>query len=114
VNRLSPEIPTSAFGALATTVPWASRTTMLRSRSAERPTSSRSSTVPPTSMRCWPPSRASIAEVSHGVTKSIAIGPEPSCHHTTPQLTIAASATAPLPISNLRTSGEPWDATCGR
>ena len=64
------------------TVPCASRTTMSRKRSAERPTSSRSSTVPPTSTRCWPPSFSSIAEVSHGVTKSIATGPVESCHQT--------------------------------
>ena len=29
---------------------------------------------------------------------SIAIGPEPSCHHTMPQLTTAAKATTPVPI----------------
>ena len=51
VSRLTPLTPTSAFGALAMTVPCASRTTMSRRRSAERPTSSRSSTVPPTSTR---------------------------------------------------------------
>ena len=49
VNRPEPETPTSAFGALATTVPSASRTTMSRMRSAVRPLASRSSCVPPTS-----------------------------------------------------------------
>ena len=44
-------MPTSAFGADATTAPLASRTTMSRSRNAVRPLSSRSSCVPPTWMR---------------------------------------------------------------
>ena len=48
ISRLLPESPTSAFGALATTVPSASRTTMSRSRSDVRPFASRSSCVPPT------------------------------------------------------------------
>ena len=43
------EMPTSALGALATTVPSGSRTTMSRMRSAVRPPASRSSWVPPTS-----------------------------------------------------------------
>jgi hypothetical protein len=43
VNRPVPEMPTSAFGALATTVPSASRTTMSRMRSDVRPLASRSS-----------------------------------------------------------------------
>jgi hypothetical protein len=43
VNRPVPETPTSAFGALATMVPSASRTTMSRMRSAVRPLASRSS-----------------------------------------------------------------------
>ena len=98
VRRLMSLTPTSAFGALATTVPCASRTTISRRRSAERPTSSRSSRVPPTSTLCLPPSLSSIAEVSQGVTKSIAIGPEESCHQMTPLLTTAANATAPPPI----------------
>ena len=48
VSRPAPDMPTSAFGALATTVPSASRTTMSRKRSDVRPFSSRSIWVPPT------------------------------------------------------------------
>ena len=114
LRKLNEETPTSALGALAITVPCASRTTTLRKRSAERPASSYSSTVPPTSTRCWPPSFCSIAEVSHGVTKSIATGPVESCHQITPQLTIAAKTTAPVPISSLRANGERCAATRGR
>ena len=51
VSKPRLEIPTSALGADATTVPSGSRTTMSRSRSAARPSSVRSSCVPPTSMR---------------------------------------------------------------
>jgi hypothetical protein len=46
-----PEKLTSAFGALATISPCASRTTMSRMRSAVRPLASRSSCVPPTATR---------------------------------------------------------------
>ena len=50
VSRAEPEMPTSAFGALATTVPSASRTTMSRMRSDVRALlASRSSWVPPIS-----------------------------------------------------------------
>ena len=42
-----PEMPISAFGALATTTPSASRTTMSRMRTEVRPCSSRSICVPP-------------------------------------------------------------------
>ena len=50
LNRLALESPTSAFGALAISAPSRSRTLMSRMRMAARPCSSRSSTVPPTSI----------------------------------------------------------------
>ena len=65
-----PETRTSAFGALATTVPSASRTTMSRMRTAVPPFSVRSIWVPPTSTWWLLPKFSSIAEASHGVTTS--------------------------------------------
>ena len=76
-----PEMPTSAFGALATTVPSASRTTMSRKRREVRPFSSRSICVPPTVTVCLPPKFFSIAAFSHGVAMSSSIGPLASRHH---------------------------------
>ncbi len=75
LNRLALENPTSALGALAISVPSRSRTLMSRMRMAARPCSSRSSTVPPTSMRNWLPTFSAIAAVSHGVMISREIGP---------------------------------------
>ena len=74
-------MPTSAFGALATTVPSASRTTMSRKRNEVRPFSSRSICVPPTVTVCLPPKFFSIAAFSHGVAMSSSIGPLASRHH---------------------------------
>ena len=50
LNRLALDSPTSAFGALPISAPSRSRTLMSRMRMAARPCSSRSSTVPPTSI----------------------------------------------------------------
>ena len=81
-----PESPTSAFGALATMVPSASRTTTLSRRSEVRPFSSRSICVPPTVTVCLPPKFSSMAAFSQGVATSSSIGPCASRHHsvTTP------------------------------
>ena len=81
VSRLVPEMPTSAFGALATMVPSASRTTMSRKRNDVRPFSSRSIWVPPTDTVCLPPKFCSIAAFSHGVATSSSIGPLERRHH---------------------------------
>ncbi len=85
-NRPMPESPTSAFGALATMVPSASRTTTLSRRSEVRPFSSRSICVPPTVTVCLPPKFSSMAAFSQGVATSSSIGPCASRHHsvTTP------------------------------
>ncbi len=70
LSRLMPETRTSALGALATTVPSGSRTTMSRMRTAAPPFSVRSICVPPTSTRCSLPKFSSMAEASHGVATS--------------------------------------------
>ena len=87
-----PDTPTSALGALATTTPWASRTTMSRTRSAVRPLASRSSCAPPTLTRWWLPKFSSMAAASHGVATSKSIGPLPRRHHSA---TNPISATQP-------------------
>ena len=106
VNRPQPDTPTSAFGALATTVPSASRTTMSRMRSDTRPLASRSSWVPP-STTSWPPPRFSlIAAVSHGVATSSSIGPLDRRHHSA---TIASRTRPPSvapPSTSLRRRGQ--------
>ena len=84
LNRLALESPTSAFGALAISVPSRSRTLMSRMRMAARPCSSRSSTVPPTSIWNWLPMFSAIAAVSHGVMMSREIGPRDRRHHNAP------------------------------
>ncbi len=100
VNRPEPEMPTSAFGALATTVPSASRTTMSRMRSDVRPLASRSSWVPPSSTS-WPPPKFSlIAAVSHGVAISSSIGPLDRRH----QSATIASKTRPPSVPPTRAS----------
>ena len=80
LRRLSAETCTSAFGALATTAPSASRTTMSRIRTAVPPFSVRSIWVPPTSTWSRLPKFSSMAEASHGVKASICIGPLSSRH----------------------------------
>ena len=101
-NRLSPETRTSAFGALATTVPSASRTTMSRMRTAVPPSSVRSICVPPTSTRRPLPKFSSMAEASHGVTTSSWMGPLDSLHHKPRQATATTAATAPAPMAARR------------
>ena len=96
-NSAVPDRPTSALGALATTAPSASRTTMSRSRKVGRPFSSRSIWVPPTST-VWPrPKFCSIAAFSHGVAMSTSIGPCANRHHSpaAPSTTSTAAAVAP-------------------
>ncbi len=88
VSKPRPEIPTSALGALATTVPSASRTTMSRSRSEVRPVSSRSICVPPTTTVFLPPKFSSIAAFSQGVAISSSIGPLDSRHHRPSDMTV--------------------------
>ena len=85
LNRLKPETWISAFGALATTVPSGSRTTISRTRTAAPPFSVRSNWVPPTSTRSRLPKFSSIADTSHGVKTSSWIGPLESRHHRPPQ-----------------------------
>ncbi len=105
VIRPVPETPTSAFGALATIVPSASRTTMSRMRNAVRPLASRSSWVPPTSTS-WPPPKFSlIAAVSHGVARSSSIGPLDRRHHKADIATSTTPPSAPLTMANLRMRG---------
>ncbi len=109
------EIPTSALGADATTVPSGSRTMISRNRSAARPSSVRSSCVPPTSMRCPPPSRSSTAAVSQGVTMSTESGPLPSRHHNAPAARLARPVTTPAPIAKARRRRQrPADARAPR
>ena len=81
LNRLKPETWISAFGALATTVPSGSRTTISRTRTAAPPFSVRSIWVPPTSTRSRLPKFSSIADTSQGVKTSSWIGPLESRHH---------------------------------
>ena len=97
LNRAVPESPTSALGALATTVPSASRTTMSRSRKVGRPFSSRSIWVPPTSTVWPPPKFCSIAFFSHGVATSTSIGPCASRHHRPAAPSTASTAAAVAP-----------------
>ena len=97
LSRLSPETCTSAFGALATIVPSASRTTMSRMRTAVPPLSVRSICVPPTSTRRPLPKFSSIAEASQGVTTSSWIGPLDNLHHKARQAMTIAPATAAAP-----------------
>ncbi len=94
LNRLLPDTRTSAFGALATIVPSASRTTMSRSRTAVPPLSVRSIWVPPTSTWRLLPKFSSIAAASQGVTMSSWIGPLASRHHSAkiPSITTPPSA----------------------
>ena len=101
-NRLSPETRTSAFGALATTVPSVSRTTMSRMRTAVPPSSVRSICVPPTSTRRPLPKFSSMAEASHGVTTSSWMGPLDSLHHKPRQATATTAATAPATMAARR------------
>ena len=94
-SRLMPERPISAFGALATTVPSASRTTMSRRRNEVWPVSSRSIWVPPT-MTVWlAPKFSAMAAFSHGVAMSISIGPLESRHHRPRQPSTATARTLP-------------------
>ena len=105
-RRLTPEMPTSAFGALATMVPSASRTTMSRMRSDVRPFfASRSSWVPPISTSCPAPKFSLIAAVSHGVAISSSIGPLESRHHSANSASITAPPSVPLTSANLRSRG---------
>ena len=105
VSRPVPETPTSAFGALATTVPSASRTTMSRMRSDVRPFASRSIWVPPISTS-WPaPKFSLIAAVSHGVAISSSIGPLESRHHRATIATSTRPQSEPLMRTNLRRRG---------
>ena len=105
VKSPMPEMPTSAFGALATMLPSASRTTMSRMRSDVCPLASRSSWVPPISTSCPPPRFCLIATVSQGVATSSSIGPLDSRHHNAPTAS-AASPPSPPPIrASLRTLG---------
>ncbi len=109
-----PEMPTSAFGALATTVPSASRTTMSVMRSEVRPCSSRSICVPPTETVRVPPKLSSIAALSHGVTSGISIGPLESRHHnSTVAVTIRAKPSV-VPQKICRTSGRRAKRTSSR
>ena len=108
-RRLIPETRTSAFGALATTVPSASRTTMSRIRTAVPPFSVRSICVPPTST-WWPlPKFSSMAEASHGVITSSWIGPLVSRHHSARHPTMMTAAKAPSPIA-VRRNNVAWRA----
>ena len=105
VNRPVPETPTSAFGALATMVPSASRTTMSRMRSDVRPFASRSICVPPISTS-WPaPKFSLIAAVSHGVAMSSSIGPLESRHQSATIATRTRPQSEPPMTTNLRTRG---------
>ena len=101
VSRPRPERPTSAFGAVATTVPSASRTTMSRKRKDVRPFSSRSIWVPPTTTVCLPPKFFSIAAFNHGVAISSSIGPLVRRHHR-PAMATATIATASVAPQNIR------------
>ena len=104
-NRLEPEMPTSALGALATTVPSASRTTMSRMRNDVRPLASRSSWVPPISTS-WPlPKFSPIAAVSHGVAISSSIGPFDSRHQRATSASMTRPPSAPPAKTNLRRRG---------
>ena len=104
VIRPVPEMPTSAFGALATMVPSGSRTTMSRMRSAVRPLASRSSCVPPTSTSCPPPKFSLIAAVSQGVAMSSSIGPLDRRHQ---------SAASAMSSDGCRASRRPARACAG-
>ena len=102
-----PEMPTSAFGALATTVPSASRTTMSRRRKEVRPFSSRSIWVPPTATVCLPPKFSSIAAFSHGVARSSSIGPLDSRHH---RPAMATATTAKVSVAPQKQPPHQWPA----
>ena len=105
--RPEPDNPTSAFGALATIVPCASRTTISRMRSAVRPLTSRSNCVPPTSTSWPPPIFSLIAAVSQGVAMSSSIGPLESRHHSATIASRATPTSAPATRVNLRRRGHP-------
>ncbi len=91
LSRLMPETRISAFGALATTVPSGSRTTMSRTRTAAPPFSVRSIWVPPTSTCSRLPKFSSIADTSQGVNASSWIGPLASRHHSPRQPSISSA-----------------------
>ena len=101
VSRPVPEMPTSAFGAVATTVPSASRTTMSRKRNDVRPFSSRSIWVPPTDTVCLPPKFFSIAAFNHGVATSSSIGPLVRRHHR-PAIPTATTANVRVATQKMR------------
>ena len=104
--RLQPEMPTSAFGALATTAPSRSRTTMSRMRNLICPLASRSSWVPPISMSWPPPNFSWIAVVSHGVATSRPTGPLASRSQRATVPSRATPASAPTTRANLRSGGD--------
>ena len=109
-----PERPTSAFGALATTVPSASRTTMSRRRKEVRPFSSRSIWVPPTTTVCLPPKFSSIAAFSHGVAMSSSIGPLDRRHHRPSTATVATATLIAAPQNSRRMKGRRRNLTTPR
>jgi hypothetical protein len=113
-SNADPEIPTSAFGALATTVPSGARTTMSRNRNEGLPSSSRSSWVPPTETVCEPPKFSSIADLSHGVAKSNSIGPLASRHHNPRKLATSSAAVIVAPQKSLRRIGRRRNRTTPR
>ncbi len=114
VKSPMPEMPTSAFGALATMLPSESRTTMSRMRSDVRPLASRSICVPPISTSCPPPRFSLIATVNHGVATSSSIGPLDSRHHNAPTASAARPPSPPLTRASLRRRGHPGGGSSQR
>ena len=114
VSRLMPDRPTSAFGALATTVPSLSRTTMSRRRRDVRPFSSRSIWVPPTTTEWVPPKFSSIAAFNQGVAMSSSIGPLDSRHHRPSTATVARATVIVVPQYRRRMNGRRRNLTTPR
>jgi len=90
------------LGALATTVPSASRTTMSRNRNDANPFSSRSICVPPTTTVCLSLKFSSIAALSQGVAISRSIGPLDSRYHSVRHPTVASASTRVVLQNNRR------------